>query len=67
VGLPVCERFLGGVRHECLDPVIVLGEEHLRIVLRRCTERYFNMVVLIWGSVSASPRGEDSSFPVLLA
>ena len=29
----VCERFLGSVRRECLDHIIILGERHLRSVL----------------------------------
>ncbi len=36
-----CERFLGSVRRECLDHVLVLGEAHLRRVLREYA-RYFN-------------------------
>jgi putative transposase len=38
----VCERFLGGVRRECLDHVIILGEDHLRSVLSEYVEPYFN-------------------------
>jgi transposase InsO family protein len=36
-----CERFLGSVRRECLDHVFVLGERHLRRVLRDYVA-YFN-------------------------
>ena len=36
-----CERFLGSVRRECLDHVLVLGEVHLRRVLREYVA-YFN-------------------------
>jgi putative transposase len=37
----VCERFLGSVRRECLDHILVLGEEQLRRVLNEYGE-YFN-------------------------
>jgi putative transposase len=30
---PYVERFIGSIRHECLDHVIVLSERHLRGVL----------------------------------
>ncbi len=36
-----CERFLGSVRRECLDHLLVLGEAHLRRVLREYMA-YFN-------------------------
>ena len=36
-----CERFLGSVRRECLDHVLVLGEAHLRRTLREYVA-YFN-------------------------
>ena len=37
----MCERFLGSIRRECLDHVLVLGEAHLRRVLRAYMA-YFN-------------------------
>ncbi len=36
-----CERFLGSVRRECLDHLLVLGEAHLRRILQEYG-RYFN-------------------------
>ena len=37
----ICERFLGSVRRECLDHLLVLGEAHLRRILREYVT-YFN-------------------------
>ena len=34
------ERLIGSIRRECLDHVIVLGEKHLRRILRRYFEYY---------------------------
>jgi putative transposase len=38
----VCERFLGSVRRECLDHLIILSEPHLRHVLAEYALSYFN-------------------------
>ena len=37
------ERLIGSIRRECLDHVIVFGEQHLRRVLRSYA-RYYNGV-----------------------
>jgi putative transposase len=37
----ICERFIGSVRRECLDHVIILGERHLRRLVREYVD-YFN-------------------------
>ena len=34
------ERLIGSIRRECLDHVIVLGEAHLRRILRSCADYY---------------------------
>jgi putative transposase len=39
---PICERFLGSVRRECLDHVVSVNEAHLRRVLEEYVNRYFN-------------------------
>lgn len=38
----VCERFLGSVRRECLDHLIILSEPHLQRVLAEYALSYFN-------------------------
>jgi transposase InsO family protein len=37
---PYCERVIGTIRRDCLDHVIVLGEQHLRRILREYLEYY---------------------------
>ena len=39
---PFAERLVGSIRRECLDHVIVLGEAHLRWVLKRYFRYYLN-------------------------
>ncbi|HEY5373067.1 MAG TPA: integrase core domain-containing protein [Polyangiaceae bacterium] len=39
----VCERFLGSVRRECLDHIIIRGERHLEHVLKEYCFNYFNV------------------------
>jgi putative transposase len=38
----VCERFLGSVRRECLDHIVILSEEHFRNILAEYALSYFN-------------------------
>jgi len=68
----ICERFLGSVRRECLDHVIVLNERHLLAVLVEYI-RYFNHARPHQGLNQNSPSGpqpaalvgEVIAFPVL--
>ena len=39
---PICQRFLGSVRRECLDHVVILNERQLHRVLREYVKTYFN-------------------------
>jgi putative transposase len=68
-----CERFLGSVRRDCLDHVVVLGERHLERVLREYCFRYFNEArphqgigqLLPAGASTAARGGQVISLPVL--
>jgi transposase InsO family protein len=70
----VCERFLGSVRRECLDHLLVLGERHLARVLREYAA-YFNQERPHQGLGQATPApppgalqkgaGTVRGFPVL--
>ena len=55
-----CERFLGSVRRECLDHVLVLGEAHLRRVLREYVA-YFHGARPHQGLQQRIPDGTDES------
>jgi transposase InsO family protein len=37
---PFCERLVGSIRRECLNPMIVLNEDHLRRMLRSYFQYY---------------------------
>jgi putative transposase len=39
---PICERFLGSVRRECLDQVVIPSQRQVHRVLREYVETYFN-------------------------
>jgi len=57
-----CERFLGSVRRECLDHVLVLGERHLRRVLREYVA-YFNAARPHQGIGQAIPAAPSPTPP----
>ena len=58
---PICERFLGSVRRECLDNVIILSERQLRRVLKEYVEIYFNRARPHQGLGQAIPVVESRS------
>jgi putative transposase len=54
-----CERYLGSVRRECLDHMIILGRRHLTHVLDEYCFQYFNL--------SRPHQGIDQRIPVSVA
>jgi len=58
----ICERFLGSVRRECLDQVLILHEKQLHRVLRAYVA-YFNRARPHQGIHQQVPQGENSSVP----
>ena len=52
----ICERFLGSVRRECLDHMLVFGERHLHRVIREYVA-YFNRVRPNQGIEQQIPEG----------
>jgi transposase InsO family protein len=55
------ERLIGSIRRECLDHIVVTGEQHLRHVLK-CYMEYYN-VVRTHQSLGMRPFGGTSSAP----
>src|SRR5215467_14441081 len=58
----ICERFLGSVRRECLDHVLILHEQHLHRVLRAYVA-YFNRARPHQEIQQRVPDGEVPSVP----
>jgi Integrase core domain len=58
----ICERFLGSVRRECLDDVLILHEKQLHRVLRAYLD-YFNEARPPQGIQQRVPQGEVCSVP----
>ncbi len=59
---PICERFLGSVRRECLDHLFILSQRQLRRVLKAYVEIYFNCARPHQGLCQGIPV--DASRPV---
>ncbi len=60
---PICERFLKSVRHECLDHVIILDEQHLRRVIKQYVS-YFNASRPHQGIAQRIPGEGDGDRPL---
>jgi putative transposase len=58
----LCERFLGSVRRECLDHLLVLGESHLRHILQDYVN-YFNTERPHQGLQQRIPDRTEGSLP----
>ena len=58
----ICERFLGGLRRECLDHVLLLGEDHLRRVLAEWVG-HFNGGATAPGDRAADPEPAAAAWP----
>ena len=59
---PYCERVIGTIQRDCLDHVIVLGEQHLRRVLRNYLEYYHgSRTHLALDNDAPEPRRRESA------
>jgi len=59
----ICERFLGSVRRECLDHLLILNEKQLHGVLHASTV-YFNRARPHQGIQQQVPEAEISCVPL---
>jgi putative transposase len=58
---PYCERVIGTLRRDCLDHVIVVGEQHLRRILRKYLAYYpSSRTHLALGKDDPEPRKGES-------
>ena len=60
---PICERFLGSMTREYLDPVVILKERQLRRVLKEYVEIYFNRARPHQGLRQRIPTTKSPSVP----
>ena len=59
---PYCERVIGTIRRDCLDHVIVVGEQQLRCILRKYLEYYHgSRTHLALGKDAPEPRKREST------
>ncbi len=54
----ICERFIGSVRRECLDHILILSDKHLRHVIHEYCA-FFNRVRLHQGLDQQIPDPSD--------
>jgi putative transposase len=59
----ICERFLGSVRREYLDHVIILSERQLRRIAKEYVESYFNRARPHQGLWQGRPVAGSRSIP----
>lgn len=59
----ICERYLGSVRRECLDHLVILNEAHLLRVLEEYAHRYFNKARPHQGLGQRIPGPDDVAPP----
>lgn len=54
----ICERFIGSVRHECLDHLLILSEKHVRRIIHEYCA-FFNHARSHLGCVRGKTRPDE--------